>query len=165
MQDVNEFELVVGGTEDTSGLPDSVLNAAKSEAESRGRSGQYVFTIPRSSITPFLQYADSRGLREKLYEAYTNCGTMTTNNHPVIRGIVERREERARILGFESHADFMLDDRMAKTLEHLKVCWIAAGRRVRKKSSKKQKTCNQEFRRTGEILNCSPGTGGTTPKR
>ena len=115
LQDVNEFELVVGGTEGTSGLPDSVLNAAKSESESRGRPGQYVFTISRSSITPFLQYADSRGLREKLYKAYTNCGTMTTNNHPVIQKIVESRAERARILGFESHADFMLDDRMAKT--------------------------------------------------
>ena len=115
LQEVNEFELVVGGTEDTSGLPDSVLNAAKSESESRGRPGQYVFTISRSSITPFLQYADSRGLREKLYKAYTNCGTMTTNNHPVIQKIVESRAERARILGFESHADFMLDDRMAKT--------------------------------------------------
>ena len=74
LQDVNEFELVVGGAEDISGLPDSVLNAAKSEAESRGKSGQYVFTISRSSITPFLQYADSRSLREKLYKAYTDCG-------------------------------------------------------------------------------------------
>ena len=115
LQDVNEFELVVGVTEDTSGLPDSVLNAAKSEAESRGNSEQYVFTISRSSITPFLQYSDSRSLREKLYKAYTDCGTMTTNNHPVIQKIVERRAERARILGFDSHADFMLDDRMAKT--------------------------------------------------
>ena len=120
LQDVNEFELVVGEAEDISGLPDSVLNAAKSEAESRGKSGQYVFTISRSSITPFLQYADSRSLREKLYKAYTDCGTMTTNNHPVIQEIVELRSERAGILGFDTHADFMLDDRMAKTPEAVK---------------------------------------------
>ena len=115
LQDVNEFELVADGDEDLSGLPDFVLNAAKSEAESRGKSGQYVFTISRSSITPFLQYADSRDLREKMYRAYTDCGTITTNNHPVIQEIVELRAERARVLGFDTHADFMLDDRMAKT--------------------------------------------------
>ena len=120
LQDVNEFELVVGAAEDISGLPDSVLNAARSEAESRGKSGQYVFTISRSSITPFLQYADSRSLREKLYRAYTDCGTMTTDNHPVIQEIIEHRAERAKILGFGSHADFMLDDRMAKTPEAVK---------------------------------------------
>ena len=120
LQDVNEFELVVDAAEDISGLPDSVLNAARSEAESRGKPGQYVFTISRSSITPFLQYADSRSLREKLYRAYTDCGTMTTDNHPVIQEIIECRAERARILGFGSHADFMLDDRMAKTPEAVK---------------------------------------------
>ena len=120
LQDVNEFELVVDAAEDISGLPDSVLNAARSEAESRGKPGQYVFTISRSSITPFLQYADSRSLREKLYRAYTDCGTMTTDNHPVIQEIIEHRAERAKILGFGSHADFMLDDRMAKTPEAVK---------------------------------------------
>jgi len=120
LQDVNEFELVVDAAEDISGLPDSVLNAARSEAESRGKPGQYVFTISRSSITPFLQYADSRSLREKLYRAYTDCGTMTTDNHPVIQEIIECRAERAKILGFGSHADFMLDDRMAKTPEAVK---------------------------------------------
>ena len=120
LQDVNEFELVVGAAEDISGLPDSVLNAARSEAESRGKSGQYVFTISRSSITPFLQYADSRSLREKLYKAYTDCGTMSTDNHPVIQQIIEHRAERAKILGFGSHADFMLDDRMAKTPDAVK---------------------------------------------
>ncbi len=120
LQDVNEFELVVDGGEDISGLPDFVLNAAGSEAESRGKSGQYVFTISRSSITPFLQYADSRDLREKIYRAYTDCGTMTTNNHPVIKEIVELRSERAQILGFDTHADFMLDDRMAKRPEAVK---------------------------------------------
>ncbi len=120
LRDVNEFELVVDGGEDISGLPDFVLNAAKSEAESRGKSGQYVFAISRSSITPFLQYADSRDLREKMYRAYTDCGTMTTNNHPVIQEIVELRAERARVLGFDTHADFMLDDRMAKTPEAVK---------------------------------------------
>lgn len=120
LRDVNEFELLVGSAEDLSGLPDSVLNAAKSEAESRGKPGQYVFTISRSSITPFLQYADNRGLREKLYRAYTDCGTMKTNNHPVIQQVVALRAARARILGFDTHADFMLDDRMAKTPEAVK---------------------------------------------
>ena len=156
MQDVNKFELVVGGAEDISGLPDSVLNVAKSEAESRGKSGQYVFTISRSSITPFLQYADSRSLREKLYKAYTDCGTMTTNNHPVIQEIVKCRAERATILGFDSHADFMLDDRMAKTPEAVKGLLDRVWAPCQEKVAKEAKDLQLRIQDDGEYFKLQP---------
>ena len=119
LKDTNEFELVVEDVDDLSGLPNFVLGVASSEAESRGKAGKYVFTISRSSITPFLQYADKRELREKIYAAYTNCGHSSTDNFPLITEMVELRTERAKLLGFNTHADFMLDDRMAKTPDNV----------------------------------------------
>ena len=115
LKDTNDFELVLAEGEDLSGLPESVLSMARAEAEARGRAGKYVFTISRSSITPFLQYADNRALREQIYKAYTCCGAGKRDNRPIIWEIVALRAERAKLLGFATHADYMLDDRMAKT--------------------------------------------------
>lgn len=115
LKDTNDFQLVLDQGDDVSGLPEFVLGAAKAEAEQRGQPGKYVFTISRSSITPFLQYADNRELREKMYKAYTNCGVASVDNRPIIQEIVKLRTERADLMGYASHADFMLDDRMAKT--------------------------------------------------
>ena len=79
LKDANEFELVLEDEVDLAGLPDFVLNAARAEAEAKGKPGKYVFTISRSSITPFLKYADRRDLREKIYRAYTSCGVCTVS--------------------------------------------------------------------------------------
>ncbi len=119
LKDTNSFELVLDATEDTRGLPESVLKAALGEGDQRGKPGQYVFTISRSSITPFLQYAENRELREKIYKAYTQCANNDNeyNNHKVLKKIAALRARRAQLLGFESHARYMLDDRMAKTPE------------------------------------------------
>lgn len=113
LQDTNEFELVLEDADDLAGLPEFVRQAAQAEAESRGHPGKYLFSISRSSITPFLQYAEKRELREKMYKAYTQCGISSTDNHALIPQIVRLRTEKAQLLGFESHSDFMLDDRMA----------------------------------------------------
>ncbi|MBT4161497.1 MAG: M3 family metallopeptidase [Gammaproteobacteria bacterium] len=115
LKDTNEYELVLENGEDLLGLPDFVLNAAMAEAEAKEKPGKYVFTISRSSITPFLQYAEKRELREEIYNAYTQCGANSTDNHAIIQKIVRLRAERARLLGFDTHGDYMLDDRMAKT--------------------------------------------------
>jgi peptidyl-dipeptidase Dcp len=113
LRDANSFELVLEDGDDVAGLPGFVLAAAREEAEARGRSGKYLFTISRSSITPFLQYAESRALREHIFTAYTQCGRSLADNRPLILQIIALRQEKAALLGFASHADFMLDDRMA----------------------------------------------------
>tara|TARA_R110001599_G_scaffold353688_1_gene595383 strand:+ start:69695 stop:71710 length:2016 start_codon:yes stop_codon:yes gene_type:complete len=115
LRDTNNFELVLEEGDDISGLPGFVLAMAGAEAEARDMPGKFVFTISRSSITPFLQYAQRRDLREKIYRAYTQCGMSGTDNRPIIKDIVTLRAERAKLLGFATHADYMLDDRMAKT--------------------------------------------------
>lgn len=134
LKDTNDFELVLEAGEDLSGLPDFVLAMAAAEAETRDMPGKFVFTISRSSITPFLQYADRRELRETIYRAYTKCGVSGIDNHPIINDTVSLRAERARLLGFATHADFMLDDRMAKTPEAVRglldQVWIPCQKRV-----------------------------------
>ena len=148
LQDTNDFELVLNEGDDLSGLPDFVLSAAKSEAESRGKGGQYVFSISRSSITPFLQYADKRELREQIYNAYTHCGDTTTDNQPILKQIVALRAEKAGLLGFDTHADFMLDNRMAKTPENVRglidQVWEPARKKVLKEAEDLQKLIQQE---------------------
>ncbi|MCZ6503702.1 MAG: M3 family metallopeptidase [Gammaproteobacteria bacterium] len=121
LKDTNNFELVLDSAEEAKGLPESVLQAALGEGEQRGKSGKYVFTISRSSITPFLQFAEKRDLREKIYKAYTQCGNNDNehNNHQILKTIAALRARRSRLLGFESHAHYMLDDRMAKTPENV----------------------------------------------
>jgi peptidyl-dipeptidase Dcp len=118
LKETNSFELVLESAKQAMGIPAPVLQAAMEEGERRGRSGKYVFTISRSSMTPFLQFAEDRGLREKLYKAYTCCASNDNehNNQKILKTIVSLRARKAKLLGFENHAHYMLDDRMAKTV-------------------------------------------------
>jgi peptidyl-dipeptidase Dcp len=111
------FQLVLEKEEDLKGLPGFVLEAAAEAAAARGASGQYVITLARASIEPFLEFSERRELREKAYKAYTARGEMPGNtcNAPLIHEIVALRAEQARLLGFESYAAFQIADAMAKT--------------------------------------------------
>ncbi len=150
LNDTNVFELVLSTDEELSGLPDSVREAAAAEAEARGKPGKYVFTISRSSITPFLQYADNRELRERIYSEYTRCGDNgnDNDNNTVLARIASLRARRADIMGFESHAHFMLDERMAKTPERvnqlLDEVWGHAQTKVREEAADLQARIQSE---------------------
>ncbi|WOJ97089.1 M3 family metallopeptidase [Congregibacter brevis] len=115
LKDSNDYALTLTSESDLAGLPEYVREMGRDEALNRGEEQGYVFTLSRSSITPFLQYAENRLLREEIYSAYRSCGTRSVDNRPLIQEIVALRQERAQLLGFGTHADFMLDDRMART--------------------------------------------------
>ena len=140
LNDTNEFEMLLDATEDVAGLPDMLLQSAADAAHEKGKTG-YLFTISRSSITPFLQYAERRDLREKIYHAYTACADNANgnNNRQVLSRIANLRATRASVMGFESHAHFMLDDRMAKTPanvnELLDAVWKPAMQRVKEEAA------------------------------
>ncbi|MBP3356996.1 MAG: M3 family metallopeptidase [Rikenellaceae bacterium] len=114
------FTLELSG-EELSGLPQSVKNAAREEADKRGIPGKYVFTLSKPSLLPFLTYSDRRDLREKLYRGYLDRGNYgnETDNKQIINDIVRLRTEKARLLGYDSHADFVLSNVMAKTPENV----------------------------------------------
>lgn len=113
----NAFELVIDNETDLAGLPEAVVTAAADEAAARNKAGKWVFTLDAPSRIPFLQYADNRNLREKVYKAYINKADNDNefDNKEIVSKMVNLRLKKANLLGFNTYADFALDDRMAKT--------------------------------------------------
>ena len=116
LADEKAYTLELESADDLAGLPDFVRSAAQGAAEERGLTGKYVITLSRSSIEPFLQFSSRRDLREKAFKAWTARGeSQERNNAPLVAEMVALRAERARLLGFATHAHYRLDDAMAKT--------------------------------------------------
>jgi peptidyl-dipeptidase Dcp len=102
--------------DDLAGLPDFAKAAARGAAADRGLAGSAV-TLSRSSVEPFLQFSARRDLREKMFRAWIARGDHEGehDNTPVIAEMTALRDERAKLLGYPSFADYKLDDTMAKT--------------------------------------------------
>jgi oligopeptidase A len=115
LAETNNYHLHITNDADLKGLPEGVIEAAKSEAESRKLEG-WVFTLDHPSYIPFLTYADNRELRKELAiaagkKAFQNNEFDNQNN---VKDIVRLRHERANLLGYASHAHFVLEERMAQ---------------------------------------------------
>ena len=121
--------------DDLAGLPDFARAAARGDAEERGLAGHAV-TLSRSSVEPFLQFSSRRELREKAFRAWIARGDNggPTDNNGIITELTALRDEKARLLGYPSFADYRLDDTMAKTPAAvtglLDAVWAPARRRV-----------------------------------
>ena len=89
------------------------------DAKKSGEEGKWVFTLAKPSMIPFLQFAENRDLREKLYRGYFMRGDNDneSDNKEIIKKIVKLRDERAKLLGFNNHAEYIIDVNMAKTPE------------------------------------------------
>ena len=111
LAETNAFSLVLKDTSDIAGLPESVLHSAAAEDGSR------VFTLQNPSYVPFMTYSADRGLREKMFMAYSSRGNNGNDcdNKDVILKIMALRIEKARLLGYETPAEFILSDKMAAT--------------------------------------------------
>lgn len=118
LNETNEFSMTVTDEAYLAGLPDFVREAARKTAEQQDKSG-YVFTLQAPSYGPFMQYADNRTLREQLYRAYNGRGYHgdDNDNTGIIGQIVQLRYDRAQLLGYATHADFVLEDSMAGSSE------------------------------------------------
>jgi peptidyl-dipeptidase Dcp len=121
LAETNNFKMVIEDRDDLSGLPSAVIDAAAAAAERAEMSGKWVFTVHKPSLIPFITYADKRDLREKLFKAYSNLGNNDNenDNKEIIEKIVALRAERVAMLGYETHADFVLDRNMSKTPENV----------------------------------------------
>ncbi len=113
------FKLVADKKEDLAGLPEDVIARAADDAKAFGEEGKWVFTLAKPSMIPFLQYAENRDLREKLYRGYFMRGDNDNefDNNEIITKIVKLRDQRAKLLGFNNHAEYIIDVNMAKTPE------------------------------------------------
>lgn len=121
MGETNAYQLIIEDEKDLAGLPESVKAAGAQEANRVGLEGKWVFTTQRSSMYPFLTYATNRDLRREIYTAYTMRGDNDNerDNKEISAQITNLRVKKAKILGFESHADLILSTRMAKTSERV----------------------------------------------
>ena len=117
----NKFELVIEDEADLAGLPEHVRKRAAETASERGHKGKWVFTLHKPSMIPFLQYSVKRGLREKMFKAYINRGNNDDklDNKKIVAKMAALRVQKAKILGYETFAHFVLEDRMAKNPENV----------------------------------------------
>jgi peptidyl-dipeptidase Dcp len=119
LADEADSVLVLKTEKDLGGLPASLREAAKTTATTRKVDAAGVITNTRSSIDPFLTYSDQRALREKAWRMFTNRGDNggAHDNNAIITQILQLRAERAKLLGYKTHAHLRLDNTMAKTPE------------------------------------------------
>jgi peptidyl-dipeptidase Dcp len=116
LAETNAYTLVVDSASQLEGLPESLKTAAAEEAVAKGKKDKWVFTLQNPSIMPFLQYAKNRELRKQLWEAYQLRGNQdnTNDNKAIIQKIVNLRLQKAKLLGYSSHAAYVLEESMAK---------------------------------------------------
>jgi peptidyl-dipeptidase Dcp len=147
--ETNQF-VVLESEADLAGLPQSVRDGASAVAAEKGHPGKWVITNTRSSVDPFLTYSDRRPLRERVWRMFVNRGDTggETDNNAIITQILALRAERAKLLGYPTHAHWRLENTMAKTperaLELLEAVWPPAVGRVREEVADMQTLANRE---------------------
>lgn len=150
LNDNKRFKLIITDEKELAGLPQSSIDAAADAAKDENIDG-WVITLDKPSCIPFLQYAHNRELRKQVYKAYYGRGDNdnANNNKSVIAKIFRLRQEKARLLGFESYAHFILDEKMAKTpeaaLDLLMSIWAPAIEQAKAESAELQKIAGHKI--------------------
>ena len=116
LHDTNAFKYLIIDKKDLKGLPDFVIDQAADTAEAEGEKDNWVFTLKPDSYLNFMQYSAIRKHRENMFRAFAKRGMASEekSNLPIIKQLVKLRLQRARLLGYKSHADYILEERMAK---------------------------------------------------
>jgi peptidyl-dipeptidase Dcp len=136
LADETDQVLVLDSEDDLAGLSESIRAAASAAATAKGHQGKWVITNTRSSVDPFLTYSNRRDLRERAWRMFVNRGDLgtATDTNKLITNILRLRAERARLLGYETHAHWRVENTMAKTperaVELMEAVWKPAVARV-----------------------------------
>lgn len=144
------FRLVIDNHEDLAGLPVDVVIRAAEQARKDSMEGKWVFTLDKPSMLPFLQFSQKRELREKLYRGYfMRCDNDNEfDNKEIIKKIVSLRDEKAKLLGFNNFAEYVIDINMAKTpdavYDFLKKLWVPAMKMAKADRDAMQKIIDRE---------------------
>jgi peptidyl-dipeptidase Dcp len=150
LKENNAFELIIRQKEDLSGLTPVIIEGAAETAKELGHEGNWVFTLNKPSMLPFLQYSDKRELRESLFKAYINRGNNNdeSDNKTILSQIASLRVKRAHLLGYRNHAEYILEENMAKKPENvyklLKQLWTAALPIAQKEANELQAKIDEE---------------------
>lgn len=110
------YELVLDSEEQLAGLPEGLIAAAAEDAAAKGKEGKWVFTLDNPSVMPFLQYSSNRELRKQIWSAYQSRGNNNNNfdNKEIVIKLANLRMEKAQLLGYASHAHYILEETMSK---------------------------------------------------
>jgi peptidyl-dipeptidase Dcp len=150
LADETDLYLTLDSAGDLAGLPQSLRDSAAAAAKAKGHEGKWVITNTRSSIDPFLTYSDRRDLREKAWRLFVNRGDNgdEQDNNAIISEILKLRAERAKLLGYPTHAHWRVENTMAKTperaMELMESMWAPAVARVREEVADMQKLADAE---------------------
>ncbi len=150
LADEANYMLVLEKEPDLAGLPEPVRQGAAAGAESRGVKGKWAILNTRSSMEPFLTYSDRRDLREKVWRTYFSRGDNgdAKDNNKIITEILKLRSERAKLLGYTTHAHWRLEDSMAQTperaMELMEAVWKPAVARVHEEVADMQALADKE---------------------
>ena len=148
-EETDQF-IVLKSEDELAGLPQSLRDAAAAAAETKKQPGTWVIMNTRSSIDPFLTYSDRRDLREKAWRMFVNRGDNgdAHDNNAIITEILQLRAERAKLLGFSTHAHWRLENAMAKTperaMELMEAVWKPAVARVHEEVTDMQALADKE---------------------
>ena len=148
-EETDQF-IVLKSEDELAGLPQSIRDAAAAAAESKKQPGAWVIMNTRSSIDPFLTYSDRRDLREKAWRMFVNRGDNGDehDNNAIITEILQLRAERAKLLGYKTHAHWRLENSMAKTperaMELMEAVWKPAVARVHEEVTDMQALADKE---------------------
>jgi peptidyl-dipeptidase Dcp len=117
LKETNGFKLIIDKEEDLAGLPENLISVAAEEAKKAGQEGKWIFTLHNPSVMPFLQFSENRALREKIFNGYINRGNNNNeaDNKEIVKQLVTKRLEKAKLMGFGDYASFVLEERMAKS--------------------------------------------------
>jgi peptidyl-dipeptidase Dcp len=117
----NAYELVIRDKRGLAGLPDSAVEAAAQAAKEKGKDGAWVFTLQGPSFLAFMKYAEDRELRRQMWVAYMSRAVGGTfGNEALVKRIASLRRQRAKLLGYESHAHYQMEERMAEHPDRVK---------------------------------------------
>jgi peptidyl-dipeptidase Dcp len=150
LAETNSSRIVIENSDGLAGLPENVRAMGADTARQLKLEGKWVYTVQVPSMTPFLQYSSRRDLREQLHRAYFMRGDRdnANDNKEIVKKIVALRAERARLLGYPTYADFILEERMAKNpatvMTFLQKLWTPALERARSEAAAMQAIIDRE---------------------
>ena len=150
LKETNQFEMVLDDAADLAGLPAGVIATAAEDAVARDQEGKWVFTLHKPSLIPFITYSERRDLREKMFKGYIDRGDHGNelDNKETLARMATVRLERARLLGYDSHAHYVLSDNMARepqnVYELLGEIWTPALQRAKEESAEFQAMIDAE---------------------
>lgn len=150
LNETNNYELVIDNKANLAGLPQELIDAAADDAKAKGKKGKWMFTLSNSSVMPFLQYATNRELRETMLNAYQMRGNQNNgnDNKDIALKIANLRMQKAQLLGYKNHAEYVLEESMAKNPEAvnniLMKLWTPALEKAKKEATDIQEMMRKE---------------------